>query len=85
VTQASDDGTVIFTANGSGFSEPVIDIQGLKNRFSGQSATTVKRLAREAIGSPVQDVTISQHIPFFVLPYFSGRIDIVQQFTPVGQ
>ncbi|HEV7677366.1 MAG TPA: hypothetical protein VGQ42_02225 [Candidatus Dormibacteraeota bacterium] len=85
VTQASDDGTVIFTASGTGFSEPVIDIQGLKGRFSGQSATTVKRLAREIIGSPVQDVTISQHIPFFVLPYFSGRIDIVQQFTPVGQ
>jgi hypothetical protein len=80
VTQASDDGTVIFTASGSGFSEPVIDIQGLKNRFSGQSANTVKRLAREIIGSPVQQVDVAQHIPFFVLPFFSGRIDIVQQF-----
>jgi hypothetical protein len=78
ITQASDDGTVIFSLNASGYSEPVIDVQGLKGRFAGQSQSEVKRLAREIIGTPVQDVAIEQHIPFFVLPFFSGHIEVKQ-------
>jgi hypothetical protein len=56
----------------------VIDVQGLKNRFTGKSQTEVKRIAREVIGGPVQDVSIDQHIPFFVLPFFSGHIEVKQ-------
>jgi hypothetical protein len=78
VSQASDDGTVIFTVSASGFSQPVIDVQGLKDRFTGKSETDVKRISRELIGSPLKDVTIDHHIWFFVLPYFSGRIEVVQ-------
>jgi hypothetical protein len=79
ITQASDDGTVIFSLNATGYSEPVIDVQGLKDRFTGKGQADVKRIAREIIGSPVQDVTIEQHIPFFVLPFFSGHIEVEQK------
>ena len=78
VSQASDDGTVIFTVSASGFSQPIVDVQGLKSRFTGQSQTEVKRIAREVIGSPLKEATVDQHIWFFVLPYFSGRIEVVQ-------
>jgi hypothetical protein len=82
VTQASDDGTVIFSVTATGYSEPVIDVQGLKNRFTGKSQTDVKRITKEIIGTPVQDVTIEQHIPFFVLPFFSGHIEVKQNVVP---
>jgi hypothetical protein len=81
VTQASDDGTVIFAATGSGFSQPIIDVQGLKSRFAGHSAGDVKNIAREVVGQ-LQDVQVSQSIPFFVLPFFSGRIEVKQQVVP---
>ena len=78
ITQASDDGTVIFSEPVSGYSEPVIDVQGLKDKFAGHSQSDVKSLAKETIGSSVQDVQIDQHIPFFVLPFFSSRIEVKQ-------
>jgi hypothetical protein len=81
VTQASDDGTVIFAVTGNGYSQPVIDVQGLKSRFAGKSQSDVRRIAREVV-SQLQDVRISQSIPFFVLPFFSGRIDVAQTFVP---
>ena len=85
ITQASDDGTVIFSVGATGYSEPVIDVQGLKSRFTGKSQTEVKRIAKEVIGSPVQDVSIDQHIPFFVLPFFSGHIEVKQNVKKATQ
>lgn len=79
VTQASEDGQVIFAITGSGFSQPVIDVQDLKNRFTGQSPDSVRRIARELI-SQLQDVSIDQsffHI--WSLPFFSGRIEVKQK------
>jgi hypothetical protein len=78
ITQASDDGTVIFSEPVSGYSEPIIDVQGLKGKFAGHSQSDVKSIARETIGSSVQDVQVDQHIPFFVLPFFSSRIEVKQ-------
>jgi hypothetical protein len=80
ITQASDDGSVIFAVSGSGFSQPIIDVQGLKSLFAGQSSSSVRSLAREKIGQ-LQDVSISQSIPFFVLPFFSGRIEVKLNFV----
>jgi hypothetical protein len=78
VTQASDDGTVIFSLNATGYSEPVIDVQGLKGRFTGKSTAEVTRIAKEIIGSAVKEVKVDQHIPFPVLPFFSGHIEVTQ-------
>ena len=80
VTVASEDGSVIFAVTGSGFSQPIIDVQGLKSQFAGQSAGSVRSLARVKI-SQLQDVTIHQSIPFFVLPFFSGRIEVKLDFV----
>ncbi len=78
VTQASDDGTVIFSEPVSGYSEPIIDVQGLKDKFAGHSSSDVQNIAKEVIGSSVQSVKVDQHIPFFVLPFFSSRIEVKQ-------
>ena len=78
ITQASDDGTVIFSATGSGYAQPIIDVQGLKSQFAGKSDGDVRSLAREKI-SQLLDVTIQKsafHLWF--LPFFSGRITIDQ-------
>jgi hypothetical protein len=56
-------------------------VQGLKSRFAGHSAGDVKNIAREVVGQ-LQDVQVSQSIPFFVLPFFSGRIEVKQQVVP---
>jgi hypothetical protein len=79
ITQSSDDGTVIFAATGTGFSQPIIDVQGLKGRFAGKSASEVRRDARERIGQ-LQDVKIEQsffHLWF--LPLLSGHIEVKQK------
>jgi hypothetical protein len=81
VTQASDDGSVIFAVTGSGYSQPLIDVQKLKGQFAGKSQSEVRRLARENV-SQLQDIRISQSIPFFVLPFFSGKIEVTQTFVP---
>jgi len=80
ITQATEDGTVIFAVSGTGYSHPIIDVQGLKSSFAGQSAGSVRSLAREKI-SQLQDVKIDQSIPFFVLPFFSGRIEVKLDFV----
>lgn len=85
VTQASDDGTVIFSEPASGYSEPIIDVQGLKDKFAGHSQSDVKSIAREVIGSSVTDVQVDQHIPFFVLPFFSSRIEVEQKVKKASQ
>jgi len=82
ITQASDDGTVIFAATGSGYSQPVIDVQGFKTQFAGKSADSVRNLARERI-SQLQDVSIKQSFfHLWMLPFFSGRIEIKQNVVP---
>ncbi|TMC49699.1 MAG: hypothetical protein E6J14_05610 [Chloroflexi bacterium] len=82
VTQALDDGTVIFSVDGSGFSEPTFDISGLKDQLTGKSGGDARKLLRQRLGADrVQNVDISQSIPFFVLPYFSSRIEL--QIMPI--
>jgi hypothetical protein len=85
VTQASDDGTVLFTATGGGYSQPVIDVQKLKTQFKGQSVDAVKRIARENIGQ-LQEVAVERsffHLWF--LPLFSGHIEVQQKVVPEAQ
>ncbi|HEV3123887.1 MAG TPA: hypothetical protein VG266_04845 [Candidatus Dormibacteraeota bacterium] len=76
ITQAADDGTVVFSATGTGFTQPVIDLQKLKDKFTGKSRGTVRTLTDQALGTAVQSVDVSQSIPFFVLPFFSSRIEV---------
>ena len=85
ITQAADDGTVVFNASESGFVQPIVDTAGLKSTLTGKSKTGAAQAARQFIdpgGKIVQSVDVSQSIPFFVLPYFSSRIQVDIRVVP---
>jgi hypothetical protein len=77
VQQSGIDGRVVFNDSGSGFVGPPVDPQALKDSFAGKGRGTVHDLVIQQYGAgTVQDVQVSQSIPWFTLPYFSGRIEV---------
>jgi hypothetical protein len=75
IQQASDDGTVVFSIRGTGFSQPIVDLNKLKETFTGQGEDAVGRKVRAEFGDQAS-TSISRTIPFFVLPFFSSRISV---------
>ncbi|MEA2672624.1 MAG: hypothetical protein QOG45_2844, partial [Chloroflexota bacterium] len=75
IQQASDDGTVVFSIRGTGFSQPIVDLNKLKETFTGQAQDAVGRKVRSEFGDQAS-TSISRAIPFFVLPFFSSRISV---------
>ncbi|HEY2705469.1 MAG TPA: hypothetical protein VGL20_17440 [Candidatus Dormibacteraeota bacterium] len=75
IQQASDDGTVVFSIRGTGFSQPIVDLNKLKETFTGQGEDAVGRKVRSEFGDQAS-TSISRAIPFFVLPFFSSRISV---------
>lgn len=75
IQQASDDGTVVFSIRGTGFSQPIVDLNKLKETFTGQAEDAVGRKVRSEFGDQAS-TSISRAIPFFVLPFFSSRISV---------
>jgi hypothetical protein len=75
IQQASDDGTVVFSIRGTGFSQPIVDLNKLKETFTGQGQDAVGRKVRSEFGDQAS-TSISRAIPFFVLPFFSSRISV---------
>jgi hypothetical protein len=77
VQQSGGDGRVVFNDSGSGYIGQGVDPQQLKESFAGKGRGTVRDIIVQKYGaSAVQDVQISQTIPWFTLPYFSGRIEV---------
>ena len=83
VTQAADDGTVILSVSATGYSQPLIDIQGLKTQLAGKNPGDAQRIIQNRIDQPVSSVNVSE-FPFklFYLPFFSSRIEIDENFVP---
>jgi hypothetical protein len=75
IQQASDDGTVVFSIRGTGFSQPIVDLNKLKETFTGQGQDAVGRKVRSEFGDQAS-TSVSRAIPFFVLPFFSSRISV---------
>jgi hypothetical protein len=75
IQQASDDGTVVFSIRGTGFSQPIVDLNKLKETFTGQGEDAVGRKVRSEFGDQAS-TSISRTIPFFVLPFFASRISV---------
>jgi hypothetical protein len=75
IQQASDDGTVVFSIRGTGFSQPIVDLNKLKETFTGQGEDSVVRKVRSEFGDQAS-TGISRTIPFFVLPFFASRISV---------
>ena len=82
VTQAATDGTVVLSVSCTGFSEPSIDTQSLRNQLSGKSPGDAKNLIEHQLAN-VESVSISQSpVPLFWLPFFANRISINTSFVP---
>lgn len=80
-TQAADDGTVILSCSATGFSQPVVDLQGLKGQLSGKNPGDANKIVQSKVDK-VQDVEVSM-FPFklFYLPLISSRITIDENFV----
>lgn len=80
VTQAGDDGTVIFNATETAYTRPNVDFARLRDRLAGKSRSSVFGVVEELLGSQVQGVEVSEAFPFSLMPFlplFSSRIDVV--------
>jgi hypothetical protein len=84
VTQAGTDGTVILSVSASDYSQPVINIDGLKAQLAGKSPGDAQRIIQGRVDR-VQSVQVSE-FPFGLpwLPFFSGRIQIDENFVPIS-
>lgn len=80
-TQASDDGTVILSCSASGFSQPVVNLEGLKGQLAGKNPGDANKIVQSKVDK-VQDVEVSM-FPFklFYLPLISSRISINENFV----
>jgi hypothetical protein len=81
VTQASDDGTVILSCTATGFSQPVVNLEGLKGQLAGKNPGDANKIVQSKVDK-VQDVEVSM-FPFklFYLPLMSSRITINENFV----
>jgi hypothetical protein len=84
VTEAGTDGTVILSVSATGFAQPIVNIEGLKSQLSGKNPGDAQRIIQGRIDK-VQSVQVSE-FPFTLpyLPFFSGRIQIVENFVPLN-
>jgi hypothetical protein len=81
VTQAADDGTVVLSLQCTSFSRPNIDLEALKGQITGKSPGDARNLIEHRLNH-VNNVSIAQSpVPFFWLPFFAGRIEIVESFV----
>lgn len=83
VTQAATDGTVILSCSATDFSQPIVDLAGLKSQLTGKNPGDANRIISSDIDK-VQNVKVSE-FPFtlFYLPFFSSRIEIDENFVPL--
>jgi hypothetical protein len=81
VTQADIDGTVILSCAANGFSQPIVDLNGLKSQLTGKNPGDVNKIIQSKVDK-VQDVEVSE-FPFklFYLPLNKSRITINENFV----
>ncbi|HEY7925952.1 MAG TPA: hypothetical protein VIG86_00865 [Candidatus Dormibacteraeota bacterium] len=81
VTQAADDGTVVLSVQCTSFSRQNVDLNALKGQLAGKSPSDARNIIQHRLNH-VQNVSVSQSpVPFFWLPFFSGRIEIDEVFV----
>ena len=84
VTQAGPDGTVILSASAADYSQPTVNVEGLKGQLAGKSPGDAQRIISGRIDK-VQSVQVSE-FPFGLpyLPFFGSRITIDENFVPLS-
>jgi hypothetical protein len=81
VTQASTNGTVILACSATDFSQPKVDLNGLKSQLSGRNPGSAPKIIESRVPK-AQSVSVSMS-PFqlFYLPLFASRIEIDENFV----
>lgn len=81
VTQADVDGTVILSCSATGFSQPVVDLAGLRGQLTGKNPGDANKIIQSKVDK-VQDVEVTE-FPFklWYLPFSSSRITINEHFV----
>ena len=81
VTQADVDGTVILSCSATGFSQPIIDLNGLRGQLAGKNPGDANKIIQGKVDK-VQDVEVTE-FPFklWYLPFSSSRITINERFV----
>lgn len=81
VTQADVDGTVILSCSATGFSQPIVDLSGLRAQLTGKNPGDANKIIQSKVDK-VQDVEVTE-FPFklWYLPFSSSRITINEHFV----
>ena len=81
VTQADVDGTVILSCSATGFSQPIVDLTGLRSQLTGKNPGDANKIIQSKVDK-VQDVEVTE-FPFklWYLPFMSTRITINESFV----
>ena len=81
VTQADVDGTVILSCSATGFSQPIVDLNGLRGQLTGKNPGDANKIIQSKVDK-VQDVEVTE-FPFklWYLPFSSSRITINEHFV----
>lgn len=81
ITQADADGTIILSCAATAFSQPIVDLNGLKKQLAGKNPGDANKIIQGRVDK-VQDVQVSE-FPFrlFYLPFISSRITINENFV----
>jgi hypothetical protein len=81
VTQANVNGTVILACSATAFSQPQVNLNGLKAQLTGRNPSKAQAIVEGNVAK-VQGVTVSEW-PFklFYLPLRASQIDIVENFV----
>ena len=71
---------MVLSCTATDFSQPTVDLQGLKGQLTGKNPSDAKKIISSRIDK-VQSVSVSE-FPFtlFYLPLFSSRIEIDENF-----
>ena len=84
VTQANVNGTVVLACSATAFSQPTVNLNGLKAQLTGRNPGNAQRIVESNVAK-VQGVKVSEW-PFqlFYLPLRASQIEIVEDFVAIS-
>jgi hypothetical protein len=84
VTQANVNGTVVLACSATAFSQPTVNLNGLKAQLTGRNPGNAQKIVESNVAK-VQGVKVSEW-PFqlFYLPLRASQIEIVEDFVAIS-
>jgi hypothetical protein len=83
ITQAQDNGIVVFSVSASGYSQQQVYLKALQSSLAGQTISGAKKQAQLRLAGSLLDVSVTQWpIPFPFLPFVSQNITVKENVVP---